>query len=161
MRLARSAALALCLLMAACAVAPRQESRPSTSAGAGDEVAAIRALSAAFSAAYVRGDADAMVALYTPDAVIFPGNSEMIQGHDAIRRFWALDPGERVTMHRATPTEIRIDGDHAYDYGVYEVSGERGGQAYGPVPGKYVIVWRRTAQGWRMHLDIWNSRPRP
>lgn len=151
--------LPVCLLLAACAAPSRPGSRPAGAAA--DDVAAIQALARAFSAAYMAGDAEAMTALYTPDAVLFPNNSEMIQGHAAIRRFWTQAPGERVTLHRITATEVRVEGDHAYDYGVYEVSGERNGQAYGPVGGKYVIVWRRGPQGWRMHLDIWNSRPRP
>lgn len=126
----------------------------------GEANAEIEAASREFSAAYVRGDVDSMVALYTPDAVIFPNNSEMIQGHEAIRRYWTLAPGQILTHHRATRTEIRVDGDHAYDYGVYEIAGTSNGAAWGPSHGKYVIVWRRTPAGWRMHLDMWNSRPR-
>jgi ketosteroid isomerase-like protein len=124
------------------------------------DVAAIDAASREFSAAYVRGDVDAMMAIYTPDAVIFPNSSEAIQGSEDIRRYWALPPGQTVMHHRATPTEIRVDGDHAYDHGVYEISGTRDGTPWGPDHGKNVIVWRRTPQGWRMHLDMWNSRPR-
>jgi ketosteroid isomerase-like protein len=124
-------------------------------------VAQIEVSSRRFSAAYVAGDLETMVSLYTPDAVIFPNNSEAIRGHEDIRRYWALPPGQRVTLHRATPAEIRIDGDHAYDHGVYEISGVRDGTAWGPSHGKYVIVWRRIPQGWRMHLDMWNSRPQP
>lgn len=151
----RTLAALLLGLLAACSVSVR------TTRSAAEEAGQIQALSRSFSDAYVRGDVEAMVSLYTPDAVIFPGNSEMLRGADAIRRYWTLGEGQRVTLHRATPTEIRIDGDHAYDYGVYEVAGVRNGQAWGPSHGKYVIVWRRTPQGWRMHLDIWNPRPQP
>jgi len=52
-----------------------------------------------------------------------------------------------------------VDGDHAYDHGVYEVSGERDGKAWGPFRGKYVIVWRRDRRAWRMEHDMWNSGP--
>ena len=162
MRSSRPALSLLCLLaLAACSVRVVRE--PSRAGGRGTEadVAAIAELSRRFSAAYVRGDVEEMVSIYTPDAVIFPGNSEALAGTEALRRFWTLAPGHRVTRHVATPTEIRVDGDHAYDHGVYEVSGERNGEAYGPVPGKYLIVWRRTPAGWRMHLDMWNLRPRP
>jgi len=107
----------------------------------------------------MRGDAAAMASLYTADAVIFPPGQEMISGREAIQRYWTLPSNRRITHHRATATEIRLDGDHAYDYGVYELRGERDGQPYGPVLGKYVIVWRRTPEGWRMHLDMWNPRP--
>lgn len=123
--------------------------------------AAIEEVSQQFSAAFMRGDAAAMASLYTADAVIFPPNQDMITGREAIQRYWTLPPNQRITHHRSTATEIRLNGDHAYDYGVYEVRGERDGQPYGPVLGKYVIVWRREPEGWRMHLDMWNPRPHP
>jgi uncharacterized protein (TIGR02246 family) len=148
----------LCLLFLGLSAgsAAAQTSNPPVS-----DRAAIEELSRQFSAAYMRGDAATMASLYTPDAVIFPGNSEMITGREAIQRYWTLSAGQRVTHHKATPTDIRIDGSHAYDYGVYEVSGERDGKPYGPALGKYVIVWRREPEGWRMHLDMWNLRPQP
>ncbi|WP_420126255.1 YybH family protein [Longimicrobium sp.] len=156
----RSVLLLICLLASGgCAVSSQHEF--DWRGGGNTEVAAIEAASREFSAAYVRGDVDSMLALYTPDAVIFPNNSEMITGADAIRGYWTLGAGQTVTHHRATPTEIRIDGNHAYDYGVYEISGTVNGTPYGPTHGKYVIVWRRTPAGWRMHLDMWNARPRP
>src|SRR5688500_2500614 len=152
----------VCMLaLGGCAVRPAHQFSPATRPSADADRAAIEELSRRFSAAYVRGDVDAMVAAYTPDAVIFPGNSEMLRGRDAIRGYWTLAPGARITRHVATPTEIRVEGDHAYDYGVYEAAGERNGQAWGPTLGKYVIVWRRGPEGWRMHLDMWNSRPQP
>jgi uncharacterized protein (TIGR02246 family) len=149
------------LALGACSVRSAHELDLSRTEPDQGEVAQIEELSRRFSAAYVAGDIETMVSIYTPDAVIFPGNSEAIRGHEAIRRYWALAPGQRVTLHRATPAEIRIDGSHAYDHGVYEVAGENNGTAWGPSHGKYVIVWRRTPRGWRMHLDMWNSRPQP
>ena len=121
--------------------------------------AAIQELATRFSAAYVRGDAAAMAAIYTADAVIFPERSEAIAGTDAIRRYWTLQPGRRITHHRITPTALVVDGHHAYDHGVFEVAGENDGEAWGPHRGKYVVVWRREPAGWRMQLDMWNSLP--
>ena len=100
-----------------------------------------------FSAAYMRGDAAAMADLYTSDAVIFPERSEQITGREAIRRYWTLGPGRRVTRHVLRPTRIVVDGEHAYDYGTFEVAGERDGIAWGPSRGKYVVVWRREKDG--------------
>jgi len=119
--------------------------------------AAIHQLGRQFSAAYMRGDAAAMADLYTSDAVIFPERSEWITGREAITRYWTLRPGRRITRHVVTPNRIIVDGDHAYDYGTFESAGERDGIAWGPSPGKYVVVWRRDKGGWRMQLDIWNS----
>lgn len=122
---------------------------------------AIHQLARQFSAAYVRGDAAAMADLYTADAVIFPERSEWITGREAIRRYWTLGPGHRITRHVLTPTRIIVDGAHAYDYGTFEIAGERDGVAWGPSRGKYVVVWRRGQGGWRMQLDIWNSSDKP
>ncbi len=123
--------------------------------------ATIHQLSGAFSAAYVRGEGSAMAALYTADAVIFPERSAAITGRESIERYWTLGRGRRVTSHRVTPTHIEVDGKHAYDHGTFEISGERDGVAWGPFRGKYVVVWRREAEGWRMQLDMWNSGPEP
>lgn len=121
--------------------------------------AAIHRLARQFSAAFMRGDAAAMADLYTSDAVIFPERSERITGRDAIARYYKLGPGRRVTRHVLTPVRIFVDGDHAYDYGTYEIAGERDGIPWGPDRGKYVVVWRREKGSWRMQLDIWNSGP--
>jgi uncharacterized protein (TIGR02246 family) len=128
---------------------------------AGSDSAAIHELARQFSAAYVRGDAAAMADLYTADAVIFPERSDAISGREAIRRYWTLPAGRRITRHVVTPEHIKIDGRHAYDHGTFEVAGVRDDKAWGPARGKYVVVWRREPAGWRIHLDIWNSGPEP
>ena len=132
---------------------------------AADEQAVLDTLAALaneFSQAYVAGDAAAMTALYTDDAVIFPNNSEFIQGHAAIEQYWALPEGNRITHHKITPVEVEISGSMASDFGHYEVSGESASGPWGPNHGKYLIVWKRGDDGrWLMHLDMWNSRPAP
>ena len=126
---------------------------------AASDTAVIQQLARQFSAAYVRGDAAAMTELYTSDAVIFPERSAAITGRDAIRRYWSLPPGRRITRHVITPAQITVDGRHAYDHGTFEIAGERDGKPWGPSRGKYVVVWRRVGGSWRIHLDIWNSGP--
>jgi ketosteroid isomerase-like protein len=129
--------------------------------GTRSDTDAIQAAARQFSAAYMRGDADAITALYTRDAVIFPERSPAISGHDALRAYWKHGPGQKVTRHLLIPTQVTVDGKHAYDHGMYEIAGERNGKAWGPVRGKYLVVWRREPDGWKMHLDMWNSGPEP
>jgi ketosteroid isomerase-like protein len=105
-------------------------------AQAASDSAAIHRLSRQFSAAYVRGDAAAMAALYTPDAVIFPERSNAIAGRQAIRRYWTLAPGRRVTRHLVTPQSIEVDGKHAYDHGTFEISGARVREIVGALQGQ-------------------------
>ncbi len=132
-----------------------------TAQTARSDTAAISEAGRRFSAAYMRGDAEAMTALYTTDAVIFPERSDAISGLDAIRKYWMLGADNRVTRHVLTPTRVTVDGAHAYDYGTFEIAGERKGKAWGPFRGKYLVVWRREPTGWKMQLDMWNSGPAP
>ena len=129
--------------------------------GAPSDTDAIKEAARQFSAAYMRGDAEAITALYTRDAVIFPERSDAISGHNALRRYWTRRPGQKMTRHVLIPTRIEIDGQHAYDHGIYEIAGERDGKAWGPVRGKYLVVWQREPGGWKMQLDMWNSGPEP
>ncbi len=147
------------VLAALAVIAAASATSPSLVAQAASDSAALRELARQFSAAYVRGDAEAMTALYTPDAVLFPERSAAITGREAIRRYWTLPPGRRITRHILTPTQIIVDGRHAYDHGTYEITGERDGKSTGTFSGKYVVVWRREGVTWRMHLDMWNSGP--
>lgn len=157
--LARMRRLPLALLAvasAACATQPPPDAaRPFVA-----DSAAIHAAATAFSAAYVRGDAAAMAALYTEDAVIFPEGAAAIEGKPAIQRYWTLPAGRRITLHRLIPERVEVHGDVASDYGRYEIAGEANGEAWGPSHGKYVVVWKRGADGaWRMYLDMWNRGP--
>ncbi len=132
----------------------------SAQAGPADSVK-IQQLARRFSAAFMRGDAAAMADIYTADGVIFPEQSEWVTGREAIQRYFTLPPGHGITRHVLTPNRIVVDGQHAYDYGTFEIAGERDGTAWGPTRGKYVVVWRRHENSWRMQLDIWNSSEKP
>jgi ketosteroid isomerase-like protein len=86
----------------------------------------------------------------------------MIRGVEAIQRYWSPRPARRVTRHALTPARIVVDGQHAFDYGTYVIAGEQDGKPWGPLAGKYAVVWRRDAGApWRMMLDIWNSGVNP
>lgn len=115
-----------------------------------------------FSAAYMAGDIEGMMDFYTEDAVLFPDNSEYIRGTEAIKNYWTLPEGRRITHHKLIPVEVEVSGAMASDFGHYEISGENNGVAWGPSHGKYMVVWKLEADGqWRMYLDMWNRRPAP
>jgi len=146
--------LVLCLIGLAC---QSQTERPET---VGDHIDTLAGLARQFSQAYIEGDARSMAALYTDAAVLFPNNAEYIRGKEAIERYWTLPEGRRITHHKLI--SIEVSGAMASDFGHYEISGENGGVAWGPSYGKYVVVWKQGKDGrWRMHLDMWNSRPQP
>lgn len=155
MRLA--SAFVLCLLLVPAALA--QSDDPVTS-GDTDDIEAILAQSRAFSEAYMQGDIDALVAVYAEDGVAAAGGRDFVRGREALRDFWALPEGRDVTHHAATPVELHVEGDMAYDWGYYEGAVTQDGEARPPFRGKYLIVWQRDDDGvWRIAHDMWNSLP--
>ncbi|MDF1502954.1 nuclear transport factor 2 family protein, partial [Roseisolibacter sp. H3M3-2] len=145
----RPAAL-LIPILSACASAPRAATR--------DAVAAIAATSAEFSRRYERGDADGMVALYTPDGVALAPGRAAIRGAAPLREYWGAQARTKVLSHVATPDSVVVAGSTAYDWGVYRARFLDGAGAERETVGKYAIVWRETAPGtWRMHVDMWNQ----
>lgn len=94
---------------------------------------------------------------YTKDAKIFPQRSKIIEGVDAIMKYWTLPEGMKTMNHKITPSEITITGDTAYDYGYYEGETLKSNGEKSSWGGKYVIVWKRVGDDWKMYLDIWNS----
>lgn len=110
-----------------------------------------------FSSFVVASDYDNIAASYTTDGKIFPNNLEIITGRDAIRKYWVLPEGVRTITHKLTPTEIKIIGKEAYDYGYYEGTTRQANGNEVSWRGKYVIVWKRVGKDWKMYLDIWNN----
>lgn len=121
------------------------------------DVEAIMAQSRRFSQAYVDGDLDTQMAIYSDDAVIAPPGRGFISGPENLRRYWTTPEGREVVRHSSTPVDIVVQGDVAYDWGIYQgASGPVG--AASDFEGKYLIVWRRGDDGvWRMVQDMWNT----
>jgi len=114
----------------------------------------------AFSKSLVGGDFEAVVNAYTKDAAIFPQRGDIRRGQEAIRTYWTPPAGRksRTVHHRILPVEIVVSGEEAYDWGYYEGATERANGEKIHWEGKYVIVWKKTADGeWKIYLDSWNN----
>lgn len=146
-----TAFLPLLALAAACAAPPPVQTPQDVSAE-------IRAANAAFVDAFVQVDAATVAALYTPDAELLPPGSDVVSGTDAIRAFWQAVMESGVASATLTTIEAMGVDSLAYEVGRYALAGADGA----PIDqGKYVVIWHRTPDGWRLHRDIWNSTPAP
>lgn len=129
-------------------------------AQAADSAAIARELDAVyarFTEGYARADAGFVAALYSEDAYYLQPDADMVRGRDAIAEIFArfLDPFRR----RGGPgpgigfeiVERRIGADMAWDVGYYDI-GANGRD------GKFVVLWRREADGaWRIHTDAYSG----
>lgn len=67
-----------------------------------------------------RGDAAAVAALYTEDAVLLPPNSEMIRGRQKIEEFWSTAMQMGVKDVVLTTVELsKVCGDTVHEMGNY------------------------------------------
>lgn len=109
-----------------------------------------------FSKSVMASDYPGIGQAYTEDAKIFPSNLDIIAGREAITKYWVQPDGSSIKHHKITPEEIKITGDEAYDYGYYEGISVNSEGVESSWKGKYVIIWRKVDDQWKIYLDIWN-----
>ena len=122
----------------------------------------IERASARFAEAFARKDAAALAAMYADNAKLLPQFGAMITGKAAIRVFWEglLKAGGQDFI--LTTVHVGYDGGLAYEVGAYLLT--IAPKSAKPITdkGKYVVVWRRQADGsWKLAADIFNSDAPP
>jgi ketosteroid isomerase-like protein len=120
----------------------------------------IRVANGEFMAAVSEKDGEALGAMYTQDAQLLPPNEEIVSGRAAIQDYWqaGLDAGAFAEA-KLTTDEAEGFGDTAWEVGRYALQDSTGNTID---EGKYVVIWKSTDAGWKLHRDIWNSsRPMP
>jgi uncharacterized protein (TIGR02246 family) len=151
--------VAVCVLVAAISSSAFAESKPNDE-GVREARVAIEAANANFSQAFARGDAKALAAMYTSDAIAFPPDSEMIRGNEAIGAFWKATRDGGVQSATLTTDDVGRSGDIAYEVGKVSLTIRPVGNEPTTAAAKYVVVWKRQPDGsWKLHRDIWNSLP--
>ena len=119
-----------------------------------DVTAEIQSANAQFTAAFAAHDAQAVAALYTEDAKLLPPNTDFVVGRAAIQTFWqgAMDAG--VAAVALTVEEALGTDSLAVEVGRFRLSSAAGDTID---EGKYMVWWKRTSAGWRLHRDTWNT----
>lgn len=122
---------------------------------------AIDAVNLRFSEGFLKGDPSLTASVYAEDAVVCPPNSEMIRGRNAIAAFW--DSVMKMGVKEAVLTTVELSGRNntLQELGTGVLTIQPEGQAAVEQRVKYVVVWTRTADGWKYQWDIWNSSMPP
>ena len=145
---------AVALLLVMISVGSAEEAK-----AAGPVQKAIAAANLKFGEAVRQGDAGAIGALYTEDAVLLPPGSGMIKGRPGIQEFWqgGLQMGIKDAV--LTSVDVTAYGNTAVEIGTYALKIQPGGQAdIVEDHGKYVVIWKKAGDGaWRLATDIWNT----
>lgn len=99
-------------------------------------------------------DRAAFVTLYTEDAVIMLPGRPALEGPAAAGQFFDGMKSRGVGEVRLNTLEIEVHGDSAWERGRAE-SLRADGTLLGTA--KYIVVWKRSDHGWRIHRDIMNA----
>jgi ketosteroid isomerase-like protein len=115
--------------------------------------AELAALAERWEQSFNAGDLDALAALYTADCRLMAPNAEMAQGGEAVRAGFGAMREAGLTVDLET-LDATAAGDLGYRVTTYAVSAPDGTVID---RGKAVELWRKTAAGWQIASDIWNS----
>ncbi len=132
----------VCLIFNSCTQGPTDVTSEITEANKG------------FMEAFNNGDANALAKYYTIDAKLYPSNSDVIEGQEAIEGFWnaAMNMGIKKA-HLETVTAEGY-GDFAIEEGRYKL------YAPGDIMidhGKYFVTWKKQGNEWKLAKDMWNT----
>jgi len=102
-----------------------------------------------------KGDFGGVASLYSEDATAFPPGSAMVKGRAAIAVMWK-DMAEQVSDLKLTTVDVKSLGPSAArEIGTFSLKSK------GPKPqeitGKYLVVWEKIGNEWKLAADIWNE----
>ena len=147
-------ALATAALIAALILACRDRNV----GGASADSTAIVAAAAQYREGWLNGDTAMALSVISDDVqLMLPGEPD-VHGQAGARKVFVEEMTQyhipALTVHRQ---ELLLHGDHAIDIGTYEETmvPKRGATIY--ATGRYIVVWRREAEGWRMWRYMLNE----
>jgi uncharacterized protein (TIGR02246 family) len=116
--------------------------------------AAIQRLEDQWGAAFNKGDAAAVAAMYTEDAYVLPAGAPMAHGRADIQTFWS-QAMQQLGDVKCTATDVMpIGRSGAREIGTCTFKTKGASPQDGAL--KYAVVWRKVGSQWLLNTDIWN-----
>jgi len=112
----------------------------------------------AWGQAFTRHDLPACLALFTDDAEILPQHGPKVKGQKEIEAYLRDSMNKRVSYRTDTEMSV-VSGDLAVEQGRYVVRNVRRGLDV--EEGKYLHVWRRVGNDWKLYRMIYNTDVEP
>ena len=114
----------------------------------------IEGVNGRFTDAFSRRDVAALGQLYAADAEALPPGSGAVTGRTAIQDMWKGFMSLPVGRMQLTTVEVDGNGETAWEAGRYTILGSNGSTMD---EGKYIVVWKREPDGWKLYRDMWSS----
>jgi len=114
----------------------------------------IEAANSDFMQAVREGYEDRFVSLYAEDAILLLPGREPLVGREGVKAFFASFKARGIREIKLTTLEIEAFEDTAWERGSSEMVGPDGAMLG---KGKYIVIWKRAADGWKLYRDIVNA----
>jgi uncharacterized protein (TIGR02246 family) len=116
--------------------------------------AAIQKLNDEWAAAFNKGDAAAVAAMYTTDAYVLPAGAEMVNGRAGIEGFWR-GAMQQLDDLKITTLDVKpLGGNAVREIGTATFKTKTQPPQDGAL--KYAVVWQKEGGRWKLLQDIWN-----
>ena len=102
---------------------------------------------AAWDAAFAKGDAKAIAALYADDAIFLPATHDVIKGPSGVEKFFAGIFGMGVTDHKLELIDARGEGNLVFGAAKWSANGKDANGADQPWAGIATHIFERQADG--------------
>lgn len=133
------------------AVAPASAATPDK-----DSVkAALAAVNRTYGESFSKGDSSLFLDCYATDGCIMAANTPLLPGRKGLLLFYRSAYKTGIRDIAFTTVELYgLTDEYATEQGVYELFGAEH-QSLGK--GKYLVLWKKTAAGWKMYRDMFNG----
>ena len=124
-----------------------------------EDIETIKGINPVWFKSYNSGDANAIAALYTEDAVLNPPGAPAAHGKTEIQGYLTKDVSAAneagITLNsNPSVTEANVSGNLGWEWGTFTVNDKSGAIID---RGKYVTVYEKRDGKWLIIRDIWNS----
>ena len=107
-----------------------------------------------FMAAFNANDHKSMGQVYTKSGKLYPSNSDVIEGREAVEIFWKSVFEAGVAKAKLVTNGVEGFQETAIEEGSYSLY-----DATDKVldEGKYIVIWKKVDNQWKYDKDIWNT----
>ena len=107
-----------------------------------------------FMDAFADGDAEKVAGFYSANCRFLPDNSHPVDGRANVQELLQSMMDGGVSSIELITWEVEDCGDTAVEVGRVVM---RGGDDEILDDGKFIVIWKKENDGWRLHRDIVNS----
>jgi uncharacterized protein (TIGR02246 family) len=115
----------------------------------------IEAVNAKWLELFNRNDFAGVAALYAEDATALPPDSGMVKGRAAIEMMWKSIAEQTSELKLETVDVKPLGPSAAREIGTFSLRTKGPGSQ--EIAGKYVVVWEKIGNDWKLAVDIWNE----